>query len=382
MKNKYLTNFNIDGDAYYASPVGFFVIENDYYPSVIEFKEYINLNKLLVYLKTKQETEKEPITTYLINSDGLLCLSKGIFFLKKDLLIELSISEAQITSDEEEEESDIHNYFSRTKKKKLEKLKDVYKIYITILHGGTTPIEELQQLVDGSLEFREEPKQKGELNYLVSDESGFVLKPLKIRKVDINLSLNYGPTFLELHNYIITKLVGEENENKGLVLFHGIPGSGKTFYIRQLINELSDKKKIIYITPDMVTQISDPKFLPFLMQHRNSVLVIEDGENILKSRKGGSNQGVANLLNLADGLLGDGLDIQLICTFNCPIDDIDEALLRKGRLIAKHEFKKLEKKDAQAVLENLGVEYKAVSDMSLAEIYNTKYKSFTETKKV
>jgi SpoVK/Ycf46/Vps4 family AAA+-type ATPase len=383
MKTKPVHTFNIDTDSYYASANSFFIMDNEYYPSMVETKRYINLPKLVDFITKEYSHYKPPVTTYITNFDGTLCLSKGLYFLKKDLLFEINISDYEILSNGDNEEEDSEHLYSRhrSKPRQIEKVKDVYNIDINILHGQDIKVEELQELINKVLKFKQEPKQKGELNYLCSDDTGLILKPLKIRKVDIDLELNYGSKFPELHSYITEKLVGEDNSSKGLVLFHGIPGSGKTYYIRHLINELSDKKKIIYIAPDMVAQISDPKFLPFLMQHKNSILVVEDGENILKSRKGGANHGVANLLNLADGLLGDGLGIQLICTFNCAVSDIDEALLRKGRLIAKHEFNKLPKKDAQAVIDSLDIDLKATGDMSLAEIYNSKDKSFTESKK-
>ena len=50
----------------------------------------------------------------------------------------------------------------------------------------------------------------------------------------------------------------------------------------------------------MAKEISAPEFLPFLMQHPNSILIIEDAENIVKDRNESvtPSQAVANLLNL------------------------------------------------------------------------------------
>ena len=58
---------------------------------------------------------------------------------------------------------------------------------------------------------------------------------------------------------------------------------------------------------------------------------------------------VSALLNITDGLLSDWLNIQLICSFNSDISKIDSALMRKGRLIAKYEFKELEVEKANAL---------------------------------
>ena len=71
------------------------------------------------------------------------------------------------------------------------------------------------------------------------------------------------------------------------------------------------------------------------------------------------------LLNITDGVIADVLGIKLICTFNTSLNKIDKALLRKGRLSLKYEFKKLAKEKVSKILG-----YDVDKDMSLAEIYN------------
>jgi ATP-dependent 26S proteasome regulatory subunit len=73
---------------------------------------------------------------------------------------------------------------------------------------------------------------------------------------------------------------------------------------------------------------------------------------------------------LADGILSDFLGTQIICTFNNDISLIDDALLRKGRLIIKHEFGKLPIEAAQKLSDKLGFKTTITEDMTLAEIYN------------
>ena len=85
-----------------------------------------------------------------------------------------------------------------------------------------------------------------------------------------------------------------------------------------------------------------------------------------------SNQAVSNLLNMSDGLLGDAVHQQIICTFNCDLRNIDSALLRDGRLVLEHKFDKLSPENARRLCENLGVDLKGeeiLEPMSLAEIY-------------
>jgi SpoVK/Ycf46/Vps4 family AAA+-type ATPase len=114
------------------------------------------------------------------------------------------------------------------------------------------------------------------------------------------------------------------------------------------------------------------------MQHPNSILIIEDAENIIRDRQQEnfvSNQAVANLLNLSDGLLGDAMHQQIICTFNCDVQGIDPALLREGRLVIEHKFDKLSAEHARRLCVELGIpdNVKDIHEStSLAEIYAIK----------
>jgi ATP-dependent 26S proteasome regulatory subunit len=98
--------------------------------------------------------------------------------------------------------------------------------------------------------------------------------------------------------------------------------------------------------------------------------VIEDAENVIMDRKISSNASVSNLLNISDGLLADFLNVQIICTFNSSLTLIDNALMRKGRLIAKYEFGKLGINKAQRLSDHLGFEAVINEPMTLAAITN------------
>ena len=131
-------------------------------------------------------------------------------------------------------------------------------------------------------------------------QAGYYLSDINIKKPIIyDLALHYGDDFVNIHDKILKEL--NKKEGKGIVLLHGIPGCGKTHYIRYLIQEIQDKT-LIYVPPDMAKEISSPEFLPFLMQYQDAILIIEDAENIIKDRNESStpSQAVANLLNFFD----------------------------------------------------------------------------------
>jgi SpoVK/Ycf46/Vps4 family AAA+-type ATPase len=180
--------------------------------------------------------------------------------------------------------------------------------------------------------------------------------------------LNYGKEFVKKYDNILQKL--RNDKKSGLVLFSGVPGSGKTTIVKNLAMNID--KKIIFVPPGTVDIITTPGFLNFMLDHKNSILLIEDAEKVIRSREGeGSNpEGVSNILNLTDGFLGDCLNLFIIATFNTPREKIDKALIRKGRLVAEHHFDELTADQANIILQKIGSKRKADKNMTLAEIYN------------
>jgi hypothetical protein len=202
------------------------------------------------------------------------------------------------------------------------------------------------------------------------------------RPVDDNfqindLDVNYGTGFQKFHNELMQRF---QTQTKGLVLFHGQPGTGKTYYIRHLLRKMAgDRRKVvIYMPPNMVDHLVEPGFMTFLASEIEdwsndglfSVLLIEDAEPLLAKRQEGVRiQGVTNLLNMSDGLLNDMLNLQIICTFNVDLKKLDSALLRPGRLLARKEFKPLGVLDANLLAQRLGIKHHFTQPASLAEIY-------------
>ena len=120
----------------------------------------------------------------------------------------------------------------------------------------------------------------------------------------------------------------------------------------------------------MAASITDPGLMNVLVRNPNSVFVIEDAEEIIIDRNRSGSSSVSALLNLADGLLSDCLNIQIICSFNTDLSRVDSALTRKGRLIAKYEFLELDTPKAQALSNKLGFSSIISSPMTLAAVYN------------
>ena len=200
-----------------------------------------------------------------------------------------------------------------------------------------------------------------------NDYGDFELANFKTRKVEVDLENNYNEDLVDLTPGIF-EFINDKTKN-GIVLFHGIPGSGKTTYLRYLI--ANSEAKFIYLPNNLFSNISDPQFISFISSYPNSIIVLEDCEELIKSRdQQNDTTGIANMLNLGDGLLGDALQLKLICTFNCDLSKIDSAIMRKGRLVYRYEFNKLEIDKTNHLLSKLGIDYLSDEKMTLTDIFN------------
>jgi hypothetical protein len=107
--------------------------------------------------------------------------------------------------------------------------------------------------------------------------------------------------------------------------------------------------------------------------HPRMVLIIEDADSCLSSRASDNISAISNILNMSEGLIGNLLDLRIVCTTNSSIDEVDEAVKRKGRLSARIEVGLLDKEQAEVVYKRLGGKEGAIFDQkyySLASVYS------------
>jgi hypothetical protein len=191
---------------------------------------------------------------------------------------------------------------------------------------------------------------------------------------DLELRLHYGLDFFPWQESIL-RIMAEKCA--GIHLLRGEPGTGKTSFIRHLVHVLRASHRFYFLPSYEYPRVGNGALIEFFHEEQDDhpnlqfVIAMEDAEAVLMPRKIDTGFSVSALLNLADGLLGEGLNLQFICTVNCEIEELDAAIVRPGRLRTARDFRLLTHSEAIELAEYRGLPVPHQRrEYSLAEIYN------------
>jgi hypothetical protein len=187
------------------------------------------------------------------------------------------------------------------------------------------------------------------------------------------IARNYPPAVRQA----LGRLVRARRPGRGTVLlWHGAPGTGKTHALRALARAWRGWCALHYVTdPDSFLTGTD-----YLMSVATAspgegepawrLIVLEDAGELMGAGGGAeTEQGLSRILNLTDGLLGQGQRCLLLVTTNEPVGRLHPALRRPGRCWAELEFAPFSAGEAAAWLRRRGAPRRAPAGGTLAELY-------------
>lgn len=159
-----------------------------------------------------------------------------------------------------------------------------------------------------------------------------------------------------------------------LILMHGPAGTGKTRTILSMMSEWRN-----WCTASVVTDadkfFGDPSYINSVAFGSENMagwlmLVLEDADEFIavkgRETKG---QAIARLLNLADGIVGQGLNLLTVMTTNVNVDELNPALIRSGRCMANIHVGPFEAAEASTWLAEKGVTAEVDQPTVLADLY-------------
>ena len=193
-----------------------------------------------------------------------------------------------------------------------------------------------------------------------------------------------APTFDEIAgNYsapvrgALSRLIDMRAPDRGrLILWRGEPGTGKSHALRALARAWAPWCSAHFIMdPDELLGRGGAYMLDVLTwqdgdDDRWRVLILEDaGELIAADARAVAGQALSRLLNVADGLIGQGMRTLLLITTNEPVKRLHPAARRPGRCLADIEFTALSSVEANGWLAARGRRDRVDRPTTLAELF-------------
>ena len=221
-------------------------------------------------------------------------------------------------------------------------------------------IDELNECV---LDYEDDSNK---LNTIGLSINGLEIEPISLHNIDLDNVDNYynSDTFRRVEKAV--KQI--KKADKGLTVFYGERGSGKTSIINYISSKLD--RIVIFIPNNMIDHtINDPEFRKFIKKYDKPVLVLDDCEIVFTENYGRSNMFTSNLLQMVDGFLSDSINCNIVTIFN--IDDeeeIDPSLLECNNLIDVIEFEMLSGEESNSLASHIKSNKKYKNKTKLIDI--------------
>lgn len=220
-------------------------------------------------------------------------------------------------------------------------------------------------------EIKEQQKVPIEFWYNTSEGPKSHSRNLDVPRWD-EVQNNYSSTIIPSIN---TLMEATEPQGGKLILWSGAPGTGKTYALRALGWEWRKWCTFHYLTePESFFGHQIAGLMQVILKEDDKdkwrLLVLEDtGEMLVADAKQRVGQNLSRLLNIMDGLLGQGLKVMALITTNEEMGTLHPAILRPGRCWSHINFEKLSRTEANEWLKNQGNDKTVNEAQYLADLY-------------
>ena len=222
----------------------------------------------------------------------------------------------------------------------------------------------IDELNDCVLDYEDDDSNK--LNTIGLSINGLEIEPISLHNIDLDNVDNYYNT--ETFRRVEKAVKQIKKADKGLTVFYGERGSGKTSIINYISSKLD--RIVIFIPNNMIDHtINNPEFRKFIKKYDKPVLVLDDCEIAFTENYGRSNMFTSNLLQMVDGFLSDSINCNIVTIFN--IDDeeeIDPSLLECNNLIDVIEFDMLSDEESNELAKHIQSNKKYKNKTKLIDI--------------
>lgn len=230
--------------------------------------------------------------------------------------------------------------------------------------------QKIEEILTSFSEFKLETsvEKRNNLHIINIDQVGFSLEELDYFDIDNdNIEDYYSKETWKNLNKLSKKL---KKDKKGLCVFYGERGCGKSTFIKNLASEVG--RDIIFVPNNMIDlTLNSSEFKNFVRKYNQPILVLDDCEMIFNEFFTKSNLFANSLLQMVDGVMQNKLGITIITIFNV-VDksEIDHNLIDCNNLIDIVEFEYLSKDEAKQLSDHLGYKPKFKDEVRLVEVVN------------